>query len=73
MPDLVRRYDVAHHIFLEVASLAIRDAGMDPFAMPSDRKTGVYVGHTGGGTRIGDIVYSTGIGEAASLLAETEA
>ena len=70
-PDLVTRYDIAHHIFLEVASLACRDAGMNPFAMRADRKTGVYVGHTGGSTRIGDIVYSTGIDEAASLLAET--
>jgi acyl transferase domain-containing protein len=72
-PDLIKRYDIAHHIFLEVASLACRDAGMDPFAMPADRKTGVYVGHTGGSTRIGDIVYATGIDEAASLLAETNA
>jgi acyl transferase domain-containing protein len=70
-PDLVARYDVAHHIFLEVASLACRDAGLDPFAMPAERRTGVYVGHTGGSPRIGDIVYSTGIDEAASLLAET--
>ncbi|MFM7033886.1 MAG: beta-ketoacyl synthase N-terminal-like domain-containing protein [Planctomycetia bacterium] len=70
-PELIARFDVAHHIFLEVASLACRDAGMDPFAMPSDRKTGVYVGHTGGSTRIGDIVYATGIDEAASLLTET--
>ena len=69
--ELVARYDLAHHVFLEVASLACRDAGQDPFAMPRDRRTGVYVGHTGGSTRIGDIVYSTGIDEAASLLAET--
>ncbi len=70
---LAKRYDIAHHIFLEVASLACRDAGMDPFSMPTDRRTGVYVGHTGGSTRIGDIVYSTGIDEAAALLAETSA
>lgn len=71
--DMLRRYDVAHHIFLEVASLACRDAGLDPFAMPGDRRTGVYVGHTGGSTRIGDIVYGTRIDEAAALLAETDA
>ncbi|MFM8734154.1 MAG: beta-ketoacyl synthase N-terminal-like domain-containing protein [Pirellulales bacterium] len=69
--DHAARYDIAHRIFLEVASLACRDAGMDPFAMPTDRTTGVYVGHTGGSTQIGDLVYSTGIDEAASLLAET--
>lgn len=70
-PDLVARYDVAHHIFLDVAAQACRDAGLDPFAMPRGRTTGVYVGHTGGSTRIGDIVYSTGIDEAVSLLTET--
>ncbi len=71
-PDLVERFDVAHHIFLEVASQACRDAGMDPFAMPGDRRTGVYVGHTGGSTRIGDIVYANGIDETAALLSEVE-
>ena len=70
--EMMERFDVAHHIFLEVASLACRDAGLDPFAMPADRRTGVYVGHTGGSTRIGDIVYGTGIDEAASLLAEVD-
>ena len=72
-PEMLRDYDVAHHIFLEVASLACRDAGMDPFAMPSDRRTGVYVGHTGGSTKIGDIVYATGIDETAALLSEVDA
>ncbi|MFM9194324.1 MAG: beta-ketoacyl synthase N-terminal-like domain-containing protein, partial [Planctomycetia bacterium] len=72
-PAMLESYDVAHHIFLEVASQACRDAGMDPFAMPADRRTGVYVGHTGGSTRIGDIVYSTGIDETAALLSEVEA
>jgi acyl transferase domain-containing protein/acyl carrier protein len=72
-PALVERFDVAHHIFLEVASLACRDAGLDPFAMPADRRTGVYVGHTGGSTRIGDLVYGTGIDEAAALLTQVDA
>jgi biotin carboxylase len=49
---------------------ACRDAGLDPFAMPRDRRTGVYVGHTGGSTRIGDYVYSTGIEGTAAWLAE---
>jgi acyl transferase domain-containing protein/acyl carrier protein len=71
--ELLERYDVAHHIFLEVASDACRDAGLDPFAMPADRRTGVYVGHTGGSSKIGDIVYATGIDEAASLLGDVEA
>ena len=72
-PTMLSQYDVAHHIFLEVASLACRDAGMDPFAMPADRRTGVYVGHTGGSAKIGDFVYSTGIDEAAALLSEVDA
>lgn len=71
--DMASRYDIAHQIFLEVAAHACRDAGMDPFAMPQDRRTGVYVGHTGGSTRIGDIVYATRIDEAASLLADVDA
>ncbi|MFM7077154.1 MAG: beta-ketoacyl synthase N-terminal-like domain-containing protein, partial [Planctomycetaceae bacterium] len=72
-PDMLDRYDVAHHVFLEVASLACRDAGLDPFAMPRARRTGVYVGHTGGSTRIGDYVYSTGIDGTAAWLSEVEA
>ncbi len=71
--DLLRRYDVAHHLFLEVASQACLDAGLDPFAMPSGRSTGVYVGHTGGSTKIGDIVYASGIEEATRILADVEA
>ena len=70
--DMADRYDIAHQIFLEVASLACRDAGLDPFAMPTDSRTGVYVGHTGGSTRIGDIVYATGIDEAATLLCRVD-
>ena len=72
-PDMIDRYDIAHHIFLEVASQACRDAGLDPFAMPKHRRTGVYVGHTGGSTRIGDYVYSTGIDGTATWLSEVEA
>lgn len=71
--DLLRRYDVAHHLFLEVAAQACHDAGLDPFAMPVDRSTGVYVGHTGGSTRIGDIVYASGIAAGAGILADVEA
>ena len=72
-PEMLERFDIAHTIFLEVASLACRDAGLDPFAMPVDRRTGVYVGHTGGSTRIGDIVYATGIDETARYLSDVAA
>ena len=72
-PEMIDRYDVAHQVFLEVASLACRDAGLDPFAMPGGQRTGVYVGHTGGSTRIGDYVYSTGIDGTAAWLSEVDA
>ncbi len=71
--DMLDRYDVAHHIFLEVASLACRDAGLDPFAMPRGPRTGVYVGHTGGSTRIGDYVYSTRIDGTTAWLGDVAA
>ena len=66
--EQANHYDIAHQVFLEVASRACRDAGLDPFAMPKDSKTGVYVGHTGGSARVGDYVYSTRIDEAAHIL-----
>jgi len=70
--EMRHRYDIAHVVFLEVTAQACRDAGLDPFAMPADRRTGVYVGHTGGSTRIGDIVYGTGIDETATLLGDVD-
>jgi len=63
-------YDEAHHLFLEVASLACRDAGLDPFAMPGGIRTGVYLGHTGGSSRMGDMVYATGIDQTAPIFSD---
>ncbi|MFL2860973.1 MAG: SDR family NAD(P)-dependent oxidoreductase [Pirellulales bacterium] len=68
----IENYDIAHQVFLEVASRACRDAGLDPFAMPKHSRTGVYVGHTGGSAAVGDYVYSTRIDEAAHLLHEVD-
>ena len=70
--DHKTRYDIAHQVFLEVASRACLDAGLDPFAMPKHSRTGVYVGHTGGSAAVGDYVYSTRIDEAAHLLHEVD-
>jgi len=70
--DHKTRYDIAHQVFLEVASRACRDAGLDPFSMPKHSRTGVYVGHTGGSAAVGDYVYSTRIDEAAHLLHEVD-
>ncbi len=71
--DVFGRYDVAHRIFLQEACRALQDAGIDPRSIPRGRRFGVYVGHTGGSGRIGDLVYSTGIGEASELLQRTSA
>ena len=64
------QYDEAHHLFLEVASLACRDAGLDPFAMPGGIRTGVYLGHTGGSVRMGDMIYATGIDQTAPIFSD---
>ena len=68
--EMRSRYDIAHHLFLEVASFACRDAGLDPFAMPGGLRTGVYLGHTGGSSRINDMVYASGIDQTAPLFSD---
>lgn len=67
----LERYDIAHQIFLLETCRALRDAGLDPSNLPSAQRCGVYVGHTGGSNRIGDLVYSTGIEQASRLLQQT--
>ncbi|OUT67364.1 MAG: hypothetical protein CBB70_08755, partial [Planctomycetaceae bacterium TMED10] len=68
--EMRARYDIAHHLFLEVASLACRDAGLDPFAMPGGLRTGVYLGHTGGSSRINDLIYASGIDQTAPFFSD---
>jgi len=68
--EMRSRYDIAHQLFLEVASLACRDAGLDPFAMPGGLRTGVYLGHTGGSSRINDLIYASGIDQTAPFFSD---
>ncbi len=64
-------YDIAHRIFLLETCRSLRDAGLDPTSLPKAQRYGVYVGHTGGSNRIGDLVYSTGIEQASRLIQQT--
>lgn len=64
-------YDEAHLGFLQLVCQAFSHAGMDAANMSADLRTGVYVGHTGGSERIGDLVYASGIEEASWLIGET--
>jgi acyl transferase domain-containing protein len=69
--DVIKAYDVAHLTACEVASDALRDASYDPFDLPT-RNVGVYLGHTGGSTKAGDIVYSIYIEQTARYLHEVK-
>ena len=68
--ELIQSVDVAHLTMCEVAADACRHAGMDPFNLPL-RKTGVYIGHSGGSCLGGEIAYSTYIEEIAEYLKES--
>ncbi len=63
----IQNYDASHLVACEVASDAIRDAGYDPFAL-ADKQIGVYLGHTGGTSLAGDLVFSMQIEETAEYL-----
>ncbi|MBI1349124.1 acyltransferase domain-containing protein, partial [bacterium] len=52
-PELLHNSDPAHLIMCEVAAMALRNAGYDPFQVPT-RQAGVYVGHSGGTTLAGE-------------------
>ncbi len=66
-PQLTRRADGTHWMMCQVAAQALRDAGMDPLALPY-RRAGVYVGHTIGSGLDGDLACAAGIDEASQLL-----
>jgi len=61
------QHDVAHVLLLEVAAAALRDAGLDPRAVPLPN-TGVWVGHARTGPRPGEVVYATHIEELVGCL-----
>jgi len=71
-PALAREADITHRIMCQVAADAFRHAGYDPCDLP-ERNTGVYIGHTIGSDRAGDIENVLGIEEAASCLRDLDA
>jgi len=61
--------DDAHRSMCEVAELACRHAGLDPWDL-TPRNTGVYVGHDWGSQRFGDQLCAGKLDEAAEILKE---
>lgn len=65
-------YERAHHVhlmLLEVMTAACRNAGLDPFQLPSGR-VGVYTGHTPPSTDLGPLLYSQQVSQTAQYLKE---
>ena len=65
--DLKNSSDGVHLRMLEVCGEAFRHAGYDSFGMQGSR-SGVYIGHSGGGYLGGDIIYGTLAREVAEYL-----
>ncbi len=68
-PALEKNTDSAHLIMCEVAAMACRHAGYDPFNLAT-RNTGVYIGHSGGSTLSGEIAFNTYSEQVAEYLRE---
>lgn len=68
---LVAQSDPSHVSLLEVAADACRSAGFDPFCLPQ-RNIGVYIGHTRGSSRPGEVAYGTLIEQTVELLRNVE-
>ena len=69
--ESIESYDPAHLTTCEVASDSFRDAGLDPFDLPT-KNVGVYIGHAGGTNRAGDIVFAIYAEQVANYLAKLE-
>ena len=65
--EMIDNSDSAHLILCEVAAMACRHAGYDPFNLPQ-RNVGVYVGHSGGSCLSGELAASIYIDEVAQYL-----
>ena len=65
----LKEADAAHLVMLEVAAMACRHAGYDPFQL-GERNTGVYVGHSGGSTLAGEVAFSAYADEIAQFIRE---
>lgn len=66
------QWDESHLILCEVVASALQRAGYDPKNVPT-RKTGVYVGHSGGTNLGGEIAYRTLLEDYVRLLADVDA
>ncbi|HUQ68419.1 MAG TPA: beta-ketoacyl synthase N-terminal-like domain-containing protein, partial [Planctomycetaceae bacterium] len=66
---LIDSADPAHLVMCEVAGMACRHAGYDPFNLP-ERNTGVYIGHSGGSTLAGEVAFSAYADEIAQFIRE---
>ena len=67
--ETISRYDASHLVACEVASEALRDAGYDPFSL-SGQDVGVYLGHTGGSSKVGDVMLGVQIEETTRYLSD---
>lgn len=63
-------YDVCHRLFCDVAREALESAGVGPLA---GRPVGVFVGHSGGSSRPGELALATMADQIYSLLDELPA
>jgi acyl transferase domain-containing protein/acyl carrier protein/NAD(P)-dependent dehydrogenase (short-subunit alcohol dehydrogenase family) len=63
-------WDECHLIFAEVATQAWQHAGYSR-SQTSKRDVGVYIGHSGGSRKAGELIYSTLAESTAELLRET--
>ncbi len=61
------QWDPCHLILCEVAAAACQQAGYDPKQLPHKR-AGVYIGHSGGSTRGGELAYRTLLTDYVDLL-----
>ena len=66
-PEEAQQWDECHLNFCEVAARACQHAGYDPRNL-SNRKVGVYVGHSGGSTVGGELAYRTLVEDYLKLL-----
>ena len=62
-----QQWDPCHLILCEVVAAACQQAGYDPRHLPLKR-AGVYVGHSGGSTRGGELAYHTLLSDYVDLL-----
>ncbi|MFN8606516.1 MAG: SDR family NAD(P)-dependent oxidoreductase [Vulcanimicrobiota bacterium] len=65
-------FDVCHRTFARVVDQALNQAGLASQQL-SCRRVGIYVGHSGGGPELGDLVLATMAENIAQVLRQTSA